>query len=667
MTDNHLLLYRLAELMFEHEQHMLPVDLLFDDTKIGDFAKSIQIDSPYQQMLLEGVLTESVREEKLFVSFTIEGYFHYVLGEVIYNRTEGLGAEALKHIVEENKLIGAKEGIEQCLIRDVEKEDFKRLFRLIDIGGPSLDLTITPFAASFSSVISIFKKREEIIIKKARFIIKKLYYNPSKNDDLVIFKCIEYLKSKYRSNEIYGIQASLDLIVQNDYSDENILVLLNIFPLIQDGNKKQHYVSYLERLLTSKGLTNRMKWEINSSLAYHFRQKSEYSNAKYYHGKVIKYELGFYGRISKEYAESLHFDGLIEVIYGRYDNARKLYRNELRIRKKITRDINNDVFITRCIHSIALTYQYQGNYATSIKHYELALKRRLIEGGRYCESTIGTMANLGCALAESGNSMGLAEKYLSDSIQINVNLKGQYSDNSTAVPMLARIKFDKGEISYAESLLLENLASREQMHGSSSRETAFSHADLMNFYTETESLVKALHHSQIQNEILVNVFGERHEFTISSYSELGECLYRLEKFDDAISRFEKALLLSKKYCFKNSEFIIELYYNLGISHLKMGRVKETKKFLNQYLRTKKNGTILNLMGLCWKDTNTRLSIKYHLMALDYYKQKLSINNIREIEILNSSENNSYNQIRMHYLSNIKMISIPSWLIKEYGL
>ena len=89
MTSNHLLLYRLTELMLEHEQHILSVDLLFDDDQIGDFVKSIQIDSPYQQMLFEGVLTESVRDEKLNVSYTVEGYFHYVLGEVIYNKTNG--------------------------------------------------------------------------------------------------------------------------------------------------------------------------------------------------------------------------------------------------------------------------------------------------------------------------------------------------------------------------------------------------------------------------------------------------------------------------------------------------------------------------------------------------------------------------------------------------
>ena len=85
MTDNHLLLYRLAELMLQKEQHVLPVDDLFEDNRIGDFVKSIQIDSPYQQLLFEGVLTESVKEEKLYVSFTVEGYFHYLLGEVIFN------------------------------------------------------------------------------------------------------------------------------------------------------------------------------------------------------------------------------------------------------------------------------------------------------------------------------------------------------------------------------------------------------------------------------------------------------------------------------------------------------------------------------------------------------------------------------------------------------
>lgn len=81
LTANHHLVYRLAELMLQQQQHALLVDVLFDDEQIGEFVKSIQIDSPYQQLLLDGVCTESIREEQLYVSFTTEGYFHYVLGK----------------------------------------------------------------------------------------------------------------------------------------------------------------------------------------------------------------------------------------------------------------------------------------------------------------------------------------------------------------------------------------------------------------------------------------------------------------------------------------------------------------------------------------------------------------------------------------------------------
>ena len=162
MTENQLLLYRLAELMLEHQQHILSVDLLFDDDQIGDFVKSIQIDSPYQQMLFEGVLTESVRDEKLNVSFTVEGYFHYVLGEVIYNRTEGLGAEALKDIVEMNKLNGSKEGVEQCLIRF----STEKYFLVFD------SITKIMYDTSFLEKPTTNLLRSASVVELAKFLIK---------------------------------------------------------------------------------------------------------------------------------------------------------------------------------------------------------------------------------------------------------------------------------------------------------------------------------------------------------------------------------------------------------------------------------------------------------------------------------------------------------------
>jgi tetratricopeptide (TPR) repeat protein len=195
MTSNHLLLYRLAELMLEHEQHILPVDLLFDDQQIGDFAKMIQIDSPYQQMLLEGVITESVREEKLFVSFTVEGYFHYVLGEVIYHRTDGLDAEALKQIVEDNKLNGAKEGVEQCLIREVSNHQFGRLFYLIDLGGEISKCCSVPFAFGILSAFNNQRVNRGVENQySVDFLINWLISDSTESDYDVLFMVIVHLE-----------------------------------------------------------------------------------------------------------------------------------------------------------------------------------------------------------------------------------------------------------------------------------------------------------------------------------------------------------------------------------------------------------------------------------------------------------------------------------------
>ena len=197
MTDNHLLLYRLAELMLDHEQHFLPVDLLFDDAQIGDYAKSIQIDSPYQQMLLEGVLTESVRDEKLYVTFTVEGYFHYVLGEVIYHRTEGLGGEPFKYIVEENNLHGAKEGVEHCLIRDVQKGEMNRLIWLIDRCESHLTLFTLPLSNVF--LLASFQNSSSELFKE---IIERLLKKKTESDLMVMENVIGFFV-KSQKHQLY--------------------------------------------------------------------------------------------------------------------------------------------------------------------------------------------------------------------------------------------------------------------------------------------------------------------------------------------------------------------------------------------------------------------------------------------------------------------------------
>jgi len=208
MTNIHLLLNRLVELMIDRQEHILHLDDLFEDEHIGSFVRSIQIDSPYQQLIFEGVLTETIKEEQLMVSFTVEGYYYYVLGEVIEKRAEGKRAIYLKELLENNNLKGIVEGVEQCLVRDVERDDLTRLLWLIDQGGKALEVCVYPLAQAFLIVKGKFKTEEEreeaskIQIKK---VLDELLNNPTKYDIEVLSKTISKLEGLHLNKVVRSI------------------------------------------------------------------------------------------------------------------------------------------------------------------------------------------------------------------------------------------------------------------------------------------------------------------------------------------------------------------------------------------------------------------------------------------------------------------------------
>jgi len=197
MSTNHLLLYRLAEIMLDLQQHILPVDLLFDDDQIADIVKSIQIDSHYQQMLMEGVLTESVRDDKLFVGYTVEGYFHFVLGEVIFNQSKEKDHTYLIELLQNNRLNGVKEGVEQCLIHEVNQGKLERLVSLIDVGG------VAEQVARFPLVHAFMKNRVEDVFNV-------LMENPSFHD----WNVIKHVRGILSGNQKQKVVDQLDGIIK---------------------------------------------------------------------------------------------------------------------------------------------------------------------------------------------------------------------------------------------------------------------------------------------------------------------------------------------------------------------------------------------------------------------------------------------------------------------
>lgn len=370
MTDNHLLLYRIAELMLENEQHVLPVDLLFDDEQIGDFVKSIQIDSPYQQMLLEGVLTESVKKEKLYVCFAVEGYFHFVLGEVIYRKAKDKDAEYLKELIETIKLNGFAEGIKECLIRDIKNDNLTRLIGLIDFGGKVLDSCIIPLAYAF--IQNDFNEQSILITKKNKieFVLDYLLELPTKNDLKVLHNSILYLEEKLKNEIVASIYNLTNNLLKPDTIESLILLVKSIqfIPaekrlqqldkmiidlekleienlyseiLVELGSQYYLFTAYDKAincynkslsLIDNKSDDFKSKEQkIYTNLGATYWRKNELKSAYKYFNKSHLLCIELYGKIHPITALAIHNLALIEASLGEYDNAITYFNKSLEI------------------------------------------------------------------------------------------------------------------------------------------------------------------------------------------------------------------------------------------------------------------------------------------------------------------------------------------------
>jgi len=145
-------------------------------------------------LLFEGVLTESVKEEQLYVSFTVEGYFHYVLGEVIWNSSKHFDYHFLINLSKTNRLNGLNEGIQNCLLNDVFENKIERLVFLIDNPDFPIEICILPLAHHFLFQEKAKIKENELESPLGR-IIFLLLQSPSDRDFEILRLSLKFLKN----------------------------------------------------------------------------------------------------------------------------------------------------------------------------------------------------------------------------------------------------------------------------------------------------------------------------------------------------------------------------------------------------------------------------------------------------------------------------------------
>ena len=570
MTSNHLLLYRLAELMLEQQQQTLAVDDLFDDEIISDLVKSIQIDSPYQQMLLEGVLTESVREEKLYVSFTVEGYFHFVLGEVIYNRTEGLGPKALKQIVEENKMNGAKEGVEQCLIRDVEKDELNRLTWMIDQNDSTLNCSIAPLVNLF--MFGTNKKGEQSDIKllyqeNSLLTLQKILNNQTENDFKALIKSIDILRLYKKHKLIESIYLGLNDLIKPDTLNKTLLCLEAV-DYLAVALKKEKLVRLLEICL-------------------------DFPKCK----KV----LFLLARISESFFSISEFDFSMKCL------------DVILKSSKMDFDTNDQVRIT-AYNDYATIYDRLEDHPKAIKYQQKALKFSIENYGFFHSYTSLYFRNLGSIYSHAKKWKKSIENFRK-SIQIERVLSGEYDENMAhSFVGLAVVYRNLKEFNEAIHSAEAGLKIYKEIFGERHSNTGTAMNNLGLIYYSMNNHEKASLFIEAAHQITLNNNGIVSHVSAISFNNLGSIKSSMGQYDEALTNFMHSRDIKMKLFGQKHLSIAHVSLFLGENYA------NKNDFLNAIKSIKKALKIYSING------DFIYKIKCHVLIGQYYKQLIDMKN-----------------------------------------
>lgn len=579
MTNNHLLLYRLAELMLERQQHILPVDLLFNDEQIGDFVKSIQIDSTYQQMLLDSVLTESVRDEKLYVSFTVEGYFHFVLGEVIENKSKDKSAEFLYDFLQRYKFPGIFWGVQNCLIRDVEKGVTKRLMKLIDLDVESLNMCVTPLAKLFGTYIELDNSisKEENMQMRITSVFTELFAYTSENDINVLEMTIEKLELNQKNEICRLIYRQLNQKLQNtEYNSSNIFVKSIKF---SDKEIRQKQLNNLLKIKPNhKELANSLFY---LQLAHQLYENADFENAILNYNKSEEILIKIKDDISAITLELYNKLGITFQIKGDYDRALLYFEKCISIyQNSASIDVS---FLARIYNSIGTTYWRLGDFDNALKYMEKSLSISLKENGKNHPYSAHSLVNVGLIWSSQGNYYKAIINY-EEALKIRLNTFGENDldialiYNNLGVAWRKNNDLDKA-LSFYKKCLDIRLETLGLFHPSTS-------AILNNLGVLFEEILDfdlAIKHYKKALKVNISIFGETHFLTGLYYSNISDVMRKKGDIISALNALKKCFKIESKLKGKNHFDLAVITKNIGDLLLENNNRINAVKYYNKAL------------------------------------------------------------------------------------
>ncbi len=523
LTANHHLVYRLAELMLQQQQHALLVDVLFDDEQIGEFVKSIQIDSPYQQLLLDGVCTESIREEQLYVSFTTEGYFHYVLGEVLHAHAKQEGKTYLFQVLNNATLTGLERGVSFALDHQVREQEFGSLAFFIQATDfPTSVVCVEPILTAFTlfgtydSLKLWFSDLTNTQVELLHVVRKRLVYAGKKviltQFDDCLWEDVRalakptlahlYVLSPQLSNrelvEIETYHARYQTLSPQAAATDSLPFRMHILEelgrsFLKYSAKKIALSCYEEAMELAQSPEKRL--HLKSHVAQIYKSLSNTVLAVDYYKEVIK-ESNFINLWAIESATKLRL-GEIYKQQNAFSEAGPLFGEVISTYRKRLGNYHGET---------ARALGYLGSFHIYLKEWEVA----------------------------KGN--------IEESMQIRMRLLGEFN-TKTCISYVnyAEILMELGDFEKSSYYLEKALAIRSKKFGRNHQDVAYTLVGLGNLSLKKGEILEAKKYQEEALEIRIRKLGSEHFFTQQSRWALLQIYGQLQELEEFLSLKEAYL------------------------------------------------------------------------------------------------------------------------------
>jgi len=472
----------------------------------------------------------------------------------------------LKQIVEENKLNGAKEGVEQCLLRDVQKDEMNRLIWLIDSCDSHLSLFTLPLSNVF--LVAGFQNNSTELFTE---IIKNLLKNKTENDLILL----ENVMGFFIKSQRHHFYMSLALCIFETKLPKNT----------RSVKLKLHALKYIDKA--------RRKTEIDKIYSQLRANKFNRENA------LIYIELGLGYRLISEYKAALSC---------------------FRIALELLGHLKNQITI-KCHESLGLIYSDLGNYSLSLEHHNIALSMTRKSYGKEYFGAYNSYLQIGSILHL------IDHKYIKKAI--NYLIKGldlairHFGSKHTEVAIIYNnlgITYAKNkDNSNAENSYLKAYEIFHFIYPKNSPWIATVSNNLASLYSNIGDLEKAQVFQKDAIDIIIYNYGEYDVMTAITRSTYAKILILLNRKKEAIEQYQKTIKTFKKKLPNDHIYLQKAHSNLGVVYMENGTFSlAITCFLNslkvldyhgdKYLNKKLE--LINWIMKCYQETGNLKKVEF---------------------------------------------------------